>query len=369
MASPFEITTATNTVTLDNNRQGAAVFTVKNLTRRRVHATAQLATTPAGGEKWLTFQADSNPAPAGGTPPPSGTSPAANPPNVRDIPIDGSTTFQINIAVPMDAPPASYTIKLTVADEIDPDDNFTTGPDVLFTIQPIVKPPPRPFPVWIIPAIIIAIIVIVVIVVVAVNGINNANAVATNTAATALAAERQTSDAATALALQQGTQSALATATQNAIGTQSAQGTQSALNVYVGSWSPTDPNSVIKSLKIENAGNNKLTITFGTLCPPNTSACSSNGTVTNVSLGNVNYNSTQLAAGTGNTTLLIQPSNNNQLAVTVSIAGSSSVVTFRRNLIILTFVGPILQTTSVFINPGLINQLHQQSLVQPTATP
>ncbi len=366
MASPFEITTSTNTVTLDGSRRGSAVFTVKNLTRRRVHATAQVATTPAGGEKWLTFQADSSPAPAGGTPPPSGTTPSTNPPNVRDIPIDGSTTFQINIGVPMDAAPASYTIKLTVADEIDPDDNFTTSPDVVFTVPAVVKPAPRPFPYWIIAAIIIAVIVIVVLVVVAINGNNSANAAATATAATALEAARQTSDAATALA---GTQSALATATQNAVGTQNAQGTQSALNVYVGSWSPTDPNSVIKSLKIENAGNNKLTITFGTICPPNTNSCSSNRTVTNVSLGNVTYNAQQLAAGTGNTTLLIQPSNNNQLAVTVSIAGSTSVITFRRNLIILTFVGPILETTSVFINPSTINQLSQQRFLLPTATP
>ena len=46
MPSPFDITAASNTVTLDNNREGIAAFTVRNNTRRRLHATARLTTQP-----------------------------------------------------------------------------------------------------------------------------------------------------------------------------------------------------------------------------------------------------------------------------------------------------------------------------------
>ena len=46
MANPFEITAATNTITLDNRREGVAAFTVRNLTRRRVRAVSRLLTTP-----------------------------------------------------------------------------------------------------------------------------------------------------------------------------------------------------------------------------------------------------------------------------------------------------------------------------------
>lgn len=147
MPSPFDITTATNTVTLDNKREGVAVFTVRNATRRRLRATARVTTMPPEGGQWLTIV------------PAEGSDPAA--PNQRDFPIDSTQQLQVKIAVPESAAPASYTMKLTLADEVNPDENFSTSPDVLFSVREIPKPEPRPFPVWIIPVIVIAVLVII----------------------------------------------------------------------------------------------------------------------------------------------------------------------------------------------------------------
>ena len=153
MPSPFDITTASNTLTLDNNRQGVAVFTVKNNLRRRIHATARVTTTPPlPDSKWVKI-----------LPP---TDNGANPPEVRDIPIDGSTTIDVQVIVPADASAGSYAMILSVADEIDPDDNFTNSPDVTFTVLEAPKPVPRPFPLWIIPAVLIAVAIIVGLIIV-----------------------------------------------------------------------------------------------------------------------------------------------------------------------------------------------------------
>lgn|GEM_PF-3614484 len=146
MPSPFDITTATNTVNLDNKREGVAVFTARNATRRRLHATARVSTMPPEGAQWLTIL------------PPEGGDPATA--NQRDFPIESTQQVQVKIAVPESAAPATYTMKLTLADEVNPDENFSTSPDVLFTVREIEKPTPRPFPVWIIPVIVIAVLVI-----------------------------------------------------------------------------------------------------------------------------------------------------------------------------------------------------------------
>lgn len=150
MPSPFDITVASNTVNLDNRREGVATFTVHNNTRRRLRAAAQVTTAPADGARWLTILPPDNGSVTGGA--------------VRDFPIDGTQQYQVRIAVPMDAPPGSYTIRLLVADEVNPDENFTESPEIQFTVREIPKEAPKPLPGWLIPAIIIAVLVIVVIV-------------------------------------------------------------------------------------------------------------------------------------------------------------------------------------------------------------
>jgi hypothetical protein len=157
MPSPFDITTATNTIPLDNKREGTGVFTVRNATRRRLRATARITTTPPEGTQWVTIL------------PPEGGDPATA--NQRDFPIDSTQQIQVKIAVPASVPastpPTSYTMKLTLADEINPDENFSTSQGVIFTVHEIDIPIPwwKRLPKWLIPAIIIAVLVIVVIII------------------------------------------------------------------------------------------------------------------------------------------------------------------------------------------------------------
>jgi hypothetical protein len=369
MPSPFDITTVSNTVTLDNNRAGVASFTAKNNIRRRFRAKAQLTidladarqpitTLPPDAPKWLTI-----------APPPAGSNDTAD---SRDFTIDGTQNYQVNIAVPMTAPAASYKIKLRLADESNPDDNFTDSPEVLFTVREIPKPPPAKFPIWIIPAIIIAVIVIVAIIVIAVTSSNNGNANATNTA---VAAARQTVDAQT----QQASQTAVAAQQTQAAAQQTAaaqtaiaQQTQTALNVFLGNWVPVNTSSsTITALTIEDAGSNRVNITYSTLCPPNQTICL-NTIPQTFKITNIPFNPQQLAAGIGNTVLLIQPANSNQLILTVTVTGFTTSDNFKR---VPRFPGgviignPVLELPSVSLNEVQIGALRNFAVETPTPTP
>jgi hypothetical protein len=150
MPSPFDITTVSNTVNLDNNRQGIAVFTVKNDLRRHIHAVVRVTTQPPAADKWVTIL------------PIEGSTDA---PDTRDFPVDNTQQIQVKVAVPADGAPGSYSFKLTVADDANPDDNFSTSPDVLFTVHEAPKPAPHPFPPWIIPAVLIGVAILVLLII------------------------------------------------------------------------------------------------------------------------------------------------------------------------------------------------------------
>lgn len=197
MPSPFDITAATNTIALDNKRAGVATFTVKNSTRRRVRAVAKLSTQPLEAAGWLTIR------------PPEGGGVADNP-SVRDFPVEGTLQFHVEVVVPPAALPGSYTVKLIVAEEVNPDENFSESPEVTFVVPEPPKPEQRRSPRWIIPAIIIAVLVIVAIIVVAVVSSNNQRDKDATDTAVALA----NAETLTAIANMTATQAALET--QNA---------------------------------------------------------------------------------------------------------------------------------------------------------
>ena len=378
MPSPFDITAASNTVTLDNNRSGIASFTAKNNTRRRIHATAKLAinladdkqpisTVPPDAPKWLTI-----------APPPPGSTDSAD---SREFPIDGTQSYQVNILVPMTAPAASYKIKLTLADEVNPDDNYSDSPELIFTVREIPKPVPKPFPIWIIAAIIIVIIVIIAIVVIAVTSSSNANdnatktavaaAIQTSAAQTAVAATLTAQASQTAIAGQQ-TAVALTAAAQQTIAAQTAvaQQTQTALNVFLGSWIPVSSSGSVSALTIDDAGNNRVNITYSSPCPPNQNLCLTTGPQT-FKINGVPFNPSQLAAGIGNTTFLIVPANGNQIIVTVSIAGSTSSQNFKRVFTIPIGVlgSPVLSLNNTVITDTQLGILRGFSADTPTPAP
>ena len=375
MPSPFDLTTSTNTVTLDNNRMGVASFTAKNNIRRRFRANAKLTiavdekqspalTLPPDALKWLTI-----------APPPAGSTDTAV---SRDFPVDSTQVYQVNIAVPATAPAGGYKFKLTLADETNPDDNFTDSGDVLFTVPKIVEKEPTKFPIWIIPAIIIAVIVIIVIIVVAVTSKNNADADAT---ATALAEARQTVDAQTATAIaqtataaaltQQAQQTAAAVQQTVAAQTAVAQQTRTALNVFVGKWVPVNSSSVISALSIEDAGSNRVNISYATLCPPNTTFCLI-GNPQTVKINNVPFSPQQLAAGVGNTTILIVPANGGQLILTATVLGSTSSQNFKRSSIFpggIVLDNPLVSLPNSPLSDIQIGILRGFSVETPTPTP
>ncbi len=325
MPSPFDITAASNTVTLDNNREGIAAFTVHNNTRRRLHATARLTVNPPAGAKWLTIQ----PNESGAT-------------DVRDFPIDGTQNFQVKITAPPDATPASYTLKLSVADEVNPDDNFTDSPDVVFNVREAPKPAPRPFPWWIVAAVVAVLVVIVAIVLIAKNASDrqaDADATATQIA---LDNARGTVDAAAA----------------------AAAAAQAALNVFLGDWVPVDTinNNRISALSIVMsdtvAGN--LDFVYKTQCPPDQNFCLI-GTSRSIRLPGVPFTPPPLGGGTGNTIILVQPTNNSQLAVTIQISGELAVKAFRRKTIRENIdFGQVFQMAQSSVSQLQLNEVQRQ---------
>ena len=55
MPSPFAITAATNTVSLDSNRKGQTSFTVSNTTGRPTRGRAHVAAQSAAAGPWVTL--------------------------------------------------------------------------------------------------------------------------------------------------------------------------------------------------------------------------------------------------------------------------------------------------------------------------
>lgn len=137
MSSLFAITTATNTVPLDNNQHGQTSFTVSNTTAQTIHSRVHIVAQPETAAAWLTLQGEAE----------------------RDIAASGSQQYTIRITVPMNSPAGDYTFRLNVADQANPDDNFGEGPTVKFTVA-APTPAKKAFPWWIV---IIAVAALVVI--------------------------------------------------------------------------------------------------------------------------------------------------------------------------------------------------------------
>jgi hypothetical protein len=324
-------------VNLDINRTAVVEFTVKNNTRRRTRAEAKIIPVPAdsAAAAWLSL------------PPPEGTTDAANA-NFREFEIDGTQKFNVKIAAAADAAPGTYTFKLNVADEIEPDENFVVSPDVSFTVAELPKVEEKKFPVWIIPVIAIIVLVLIgVIIAVVVSGNNTRSAEqtqtavaeaqmtedanATNTAAAANLNATQVAGTATAAASRtaaaRATQTAVAQGTQNALGTAAVLATQdfnTRINRYVGNWEPaSDDITSIVSMTITRV-NNLLTGQYSTFCAPAGNLCFISPQ--SFTIANVPYSSDPLNATIQNTRFTLNPTTNgSQLSVTIRVNNGSPV--------------------------------------------
>ena len=139
MSSPFAITTTTNTVSLDSSRQGQTSFTVSNSTRKTIRGHASIVAQPASAASWLTLLDEAE----------------------RSFAGSGSQQYAIQIAIPANAKTGEYTFQLHVADLANPDENFSEGPTVSFTVEESTTRQKKPFPWWIVVVILGAIILII----------------------------------------------------------------------------------------------------------------------------------------------------------------------------------------------------------------
>ena len=307
MATPFEITAATNTVALDNKREGVATFTVRNLTRRRVKAVGKLLTSPAGSPalQWIGIL------PVEATGAPSTT-------DVRDFAIDASQQYQVRVAAPADAAPGSYAFKLVVADEINPDENYTQSPDVTFTVLPPPVEEKKPLPKWLIPLIVVVVLVVAGAIALVISE-QNRQAAAAIAATQTLEAARITADASTAQAIVHATETAIAEAGASAAAT----APQAAANAAATATFLKKTGTYL----VTDAGNNRYNITYSSNCPPAGNLCLSQPQ--NFTVSGVAYDPARLVAAIENTVITLEPTSDGRL-LSRMIVGSTEITQLMR---------------------------------------
>ncbi len=139
MASLFAITTVTDTIPLASNRQGQVAFTVSNTTDRSFRSHVRLWSQPIAANAWVKLVGDAE----------------------RDIAAGESQQYLVQIAVPADAAAGEYLLRLDMVDVSDPDESLSVGPTVKFTVPAPVVVKPKPFPWWIIAAVVLVVLLIV----------------------------------------------------------------------------------------------------------------------------------------------------------------------------------------------------------------
>lgn len=158
MSNEFTITAASNSVQLNAKRQGSAAYTVFNASGRPITGRAILETIPKGEAHTAWLQVDGA--------------------NERAFVIGAAEQFAINVTVPPAAAAGSYTFRLMMVDVANTDEGVTEGPAVTIAV-PEPAPPPKKFPVWIIPIIVgvLAVIALVVFLVTRPKTVNMPNVV------------------------------------------------------------------------------------------------------------------------------------------------------------------------------------------------
>ncbi len=144
MANPFAITAASNTILLDSQRQGQTTFTVTNLLGRPLRGRARLVTQQPDAVPWLSIIGEAE----------------------RDIPIAGTQQYAVQVTVPASGPAGGYSFRLDMIGVENPDELFTEGPTVSFSVpEPEVK---KPWPAWLPYALIGGVVVLIILVIVAI---------------------------------------------------------------------------------------------------------------------------------------------------------------------------------------------------------
>lgn len=137
MARVFSITSATDTVKLDEKGNGELSFTVTNTTDRILKGRAVLVPLQQTKKEWLSLDKPE-----------------------REFTVPGTQQFVVRVSVPSGSPAGKYTFRLDVVSVERPDEDFAQGPVAAFTVAPSPPPAPtKPFPWWIL--IVVAAVVLI----------------------------------------------------------------------------------------------------------------------------------------------------------------------------------------------------------------
>ncbi len=136
MTELFAITAATNSVTLDNERQAEVAFTVSNAEERPIRGRAHLLAEGEAAAEWFTLTGEAE----------------------QNFAVAGTQQYTVEIAVPADAAAGDYFFRLNMVGVENPDEDFSEGPSVSFAVpEPVVEK--KSFPWWIL-LVVLAVIII-----------------------------------------------------------------------------------------------------------------------------------------------------------------------------------------------------------------
>jgi hypothetical protein len=124
MSTPFAITTATNSVFLDDNRQVRAHITVSNTSGRTLRGRAIVKAENPTVEKWLDIEGDV----------------------ARSFAVAGTEQYTIRVDVPDDAPAGNYSFHLDMVGEERPDEQYAEGPTLTFEVPEPAEAADQGFP-------------------------------------------------------------------------------------------------------------------------------------------------------------------------------------------------------------------------------
>lgn len=138
MPDAFAITAAASTVALDGTGKGETSFTVSNATGRPLRIRAVVAPTEPAKAEWFAIAGEAE----------------------RETPLGGTQQYTVRISVPAGTPAGTYQFRLGAHAEDRPEEDYSQGPTVAFTVA--AAQPKKRFPWWIVAAAAAAVLLIAV---------------------------------------------------------------------------------------------------------------------------------------------------------------------------------------------------------------
>jgi hypothetical protein len=139
----FTVTAGRGKVRLDSSGAAHAPFTVTNSSAQTLKGRLIPRPSEPAKAEWFSIVGES----------------------VRGFAPNAPAQVVVELRVPLDAAPGSYSFRLDAVSQVDPDEDFTQGPSVAFQLP--LPPPKKPFPWWIV-AVAGGVLLLIVLIVIAV---------------------------------------------------------------------------------------------------------------------------------------------------------------------------------------------------------